>query len=233
MPDREAPESNGAEASGANASAPLREVWCEDALGWLERHAPLTGCSLITSLPDISGMPALGLAEWRDWFIAAAERVLDATPDEGVSIFYQTDIKWEGTWVDKSYLCHRAAERRGSALLWHRIICRKPPGQNNFGRPAYTHLLCYSRGVRDRAGRAYPDVLASTGAMTWSQAMGLDACRLACEYVLSHTATRRIVDPFCGIGSVLAVANALGLDAVGVEIVKKRARKARALRADR
>jgi hypothetical protein len=217
------------ESSGAPI-APVREVWCDDALGWLERHSPLAGCSLITSLPDVSGMPALGLAGWRAWFVAAAERVIDATPDDGVSIFYQTDIKWEGTWVDKSHLCHTAAEHRGSALLWHRIVCRKPPGRNNFGRPAYTHLLCYSRGVRDRGARAYPDVLPSTGAMTWSQAMGVDACRLACEYVLSHTSTRRIVDPFCGIGSVLAVANALGLDAVGVEIVKKRARKARQLR---
>ena len=174
-------------------------------------------------------MPALGLEGWRRWFVAAAERVLRATPDDGVSIFYQTDIKVAGTWVDKSYLCHRAAEQEGSALLWHRIVCRKPPGQDNFGRPGYTHLLCYSRGVRDRGARAYPDVLPSTGVMTWSQAMGVDACRLACDFVRSHTATRTVVDPFCGLGTVLAVANARGLDAVGVELVKKRARKAQRL----
>ncbi len=211
------------------SGSPSREVWCEDGLGWLERNGPLVGSSLVTSLPDVSGMPELGLAGWRDWFVAAAERVLRATPDEGVSIFYQTDIKLEGTWVDKSYLCHRAAEREGAALLWHRIVCRTPVGQDNFGRPGYTHLLCYSRGVRDRGVRAYPDVLPGTGQMTWSQAMGVEACRLACRYVLSHTPTRTVVDPFCGLGSVLAVANALGLDAVGVEIVRKRARRARAL----
>jgi hypothetical protein len=208
---------------------PTRTVWCEDALDWLERHRPLTGCSLVTSLPDVSGLPGLGLDGWRRWFVAAAERVLAATPDDGISIFYQTDIKVDGTWIDKSYLCHRAAEANGAALLWHRVVCRKPAGAANFGRPAYTHLLCYSRGVRDRGARAYPDVLPAAGEMTWSQAMGVEACRLCCDYVISHTRTRTVVDPFCGVGTLLAVANAMGLDAVGVEIVRKRARRARAL----
>ena len=214
---------------GGAPPAPRRSVWHDDGLVWLERNRPLSGCSLITSLPDVSGMPALGLDGWRRWFVAAAEQVMVATPDEGVSIFYQTDIKLGGTWVDKSYLCHRAAEQHGAALLWHRIVCRKPPGQDNFGRPAYTHLLCYSRGVRDRGPRAYPDVLPTTGLMTWSQAMGVEACQLACDFVLSHTTTRTVVDPFCGLGTVLAVANARGLDAIGVELVKKRARRAQHL----
>ncbi len=175
-------------------------------------------------------MPELGLDGWRSWFVGAAEQVMMATPDDGVSIFYQTDIKVDGVWIDKSYLCHRAAEEHGAALLWHRIVCRKPAGENNFGRPGYTHLLCYSRGLRDRGARAYPDVLPTTGTMTWSQAMGVEACRLACGYVLSHTSTRTVVDPFCGVGTVLAVGNAMGMAAVGVEIVRKRARKARTLR---
>jgi tRNA G10 N-methylase Trm11 len=38
-----------------------------------------------------------------------------------------------------------------------------------------------------------------------------------------------VVDPFCGVGTVLAVANAHGLDALGVEKHRKRAEQARAL----
>jgi hypothetical protein len=207
----------------------VRTVFAQDALPWLEERAPLAGCSFITSLPDLSSFPDLGLAGWRSWFIAAAELTLCATPDDGVTIFYQTDIKVEGTWVDKSYFCHLAAERQGAALLWHKIVCRKPAGQVNLGRPAYTHLLCYSRGVRDRVAQGYPDVLAEAGKMTWSQAMGVAACEVACNYVLSHTATRTIVDPFCGEGSVLAVANQLGLTAIGVEISRRRAQRAKNL----
>jgi DNA modification methylase len=50
--------------------------------------------------------------------------------------------------------------------------------------------------------------------------------------VLQHTPTRTVVDPFCGHGSVLAVANALGLSAVGVELSPKRAKRARNLTID-
>jgi hypothetical protein len=213
-------------------TVPSRTVWCADALPWLEQQAPLSGCSVVTSLPDVSGLPGLSLDAWKHWFMRAAGLCLAACPDEGVTIFYQTDIKIDGTWVDKSYLCHRAAEERGVALLWHKIACRRPAGQAAFGRPGYSHLLCYARVVRDRPLHPSADVLSRTGLMTWSQAMGVEACRLACRYVLTHTVTRTVVDPFCGHGTVLAVANRMGLGAVGVDITKKRARKARNLQLD-
>jgi hypothetical protein len=65
--------------------------------------------------------------------------------------------------------------------------------------------------------------------MPWSRAMGVDACRLACRYLIENTQTRVVVDPFCGKGTVLAVANGMGLDAVGVELSSKRRKTARAL----
>jgi tRNA G10 N-methylase Trm11 len=37
------------------------------------------------------------------------------------------------------------------------------------------------------------------------------------------------VDPFCGWGTVLAVANALGMDAVGVDLSARMCRRARVL----
>ncbi len=206
-----------------------REVHCEDALPWLQRNAPLEGCSIVTSLPDTSGLPALTLQAWKEWFVAAARATLAATDPQGVTIFHQTDIKRQGTWIDKSYLCHRAAEAEGAELLWHKIICRKPPGATAFGRPGYGHLLCYSRQLRDDVARSTTDVLPETGAMTWSRATGVAACELACRYVRAHTQSHTLVDPFCGLGTVLAVAERHGFHCVGVEIGKKRARKARSL----
>ncbi|WP_434385421.1 DNA methyltransferase [Melittangium boletus] len=207
-----------------------REVHCADALEWLAGQGVLAGCSLITSMPDVSEFPSYTLEQWKEWFVRTAGLVLSRCPDDGVTIFYQTDIKKDGTWVDKGYLVQKAAEGLGHALLWHKVVCRAPAGQTTFGRPAYSHLLCFSRGVRSDLGRSSPDVLPQAGEVTWTRGMGVEACLAACRYVLSHTPTRTIVDPFCGHGTVLAVANDLGLDAVGVELSRKRARKARALR---
>jgi hypothetical protein len=211
------------------AAAPLRTVRCGEALEWLRAQPVLGGHSFITSLPDVSEL-GLPLEAWRRWFVEAAALVLARCPGEGLAIFYQTDVLHEGMWLDKSYLIQKAAEQEGSPLRWHRIVCRRPPGALTFSRPAYTHLLCFSRGVRADPGRPRVDVLPETGRMIWPRAMGLEACLIACREVLAQTATRAIVDPFCGQGSVLAVANALGLAAIGVERSRKRCRAAEALR---
>ena len=212
-----------------NGSGAARVVHCADALGWLASAGVLSGCSFITSLPDVSELPALPLPEWRRWFVAAAALVLRSCPEDGVAIFYQTDIKKAGTWVDKGYLCSKAAEGEGFETLWHKVVCRKPAGTTTFGRPAYSHLLCFSRGVRDPVARSTADVLPEAGAQTWTRGMGETACALACRYVKECTPSRTIVDPFCGRGTALAVANAFGLSAIGVELSAKRARQARAL----
>jgi hypothetical protein len=206
-----------------------RTVECADALAWLASRETLAGCSVVTSLPDVSEFPELALAEWKQWFIRAAVAVLAKVPADGVAIFYQTDVKKAGAWVDKGYLISKAAEEAGCETLWHKVVCRRAPGTVTFGRPAYSHMLCFSRGVRVDLGRATADVLPEAGEVTWTRGMGVQACLAACRFILEHTATRTVVDPFCGHGTVLAVANALGLDAIGVELSRKRAKKARAL----
>lgn len=65
--------------------------------------------------------------------------------------------------------------------------------------------------------------------MPWPRAMGTAACDAVCTFLLAHTAARVVVDPFCGQGTMLAIANARGLDAVGVELSAKRAERARNL----
>ncbi|MCK8499980.1 site-specific DNA-methyltransferase [Myxococcus fulvus] len=208
-----------------------RTVHCEDALTWLAAQPILAGCSAVASLPDASEFPTLSLTEWKAWFIRAAALVMSRVPDDGVAIFYQTDVKDEGLWVDKGYLVSRAAEESGLGLLWHKVVCRRAPGTVTFGRPAYSHMLCFSRGIRVDLGKSTADVLPDAGEVTWTRGMGVEACQLACRFILEHTPTRTVVDPFCGHGTALAVANAMGLEAIGVELSRKRARKARNLRA--
>ena len=74
-----------------------------------------------------------------------------------------------------------------------------------------------------------PDVLPELGEMTWARAMGLAAAEFAVQWLKEHGNARSVVDPFCGVGTALAVANKLGLDAIGVELAQGRAQKAREL----
>jgi hypothetical protein len=209
---------------------PQRTVHTGDGVAWITAAALPPDHAVVTSLPDHSELPGLGFDGWRVWFEDVAARCCGAVAPEAVAVFYQTDVKHDGRWVDKAYLVQRGAERAGSHLLWHKVVCRAPPGVTTYGRPAYAHLLCFSRGLRLEPGQSSPDVLPELGEMTWARAMGTAPCEAVARFLLDHTACRTVVDPFCGLGTMLAVANDHGLDAVGVERSPKRAARAQALR---
>lgn len=208
---------------------PLRTVHCADAIAWLDQRALPAGHAVITSLPDTSEIPRLSFEAWQAWLSDTAALILRATSPEDAAIFYQTDIKREGAWVDKGYWVQRGAYAAGARLLWHKIVCRAPAGTATFGRPAYAHLLCFSRGLRADVARSTPDVLPRLGAMTWARAMGLEAVEASVRWLRANTAATVVVDPFCGVGTALAVANRHGMEAIGVELSPKRAEKARRL----
>jgi hypothetical protein len=212
---------------------PSRRVVHAEALAFLAANPAEAGTSVVTSLPDLSELPQKDYGEWRAWFVDAVRRVVDWVPDGGVAIFYQSDIRHEGSLVDKGFLVMQGAEGAGT-LLWHKIVCRKPPGTIAFGRPSYSHMICVERGPARRASIRHPgpDVIADAGFMPWSRAMGVEACRVALRFLREETETRVVVDPFCGQGTVLAVANAMGFEAVGIDIGAKRCKAARALRVE-
>ena len=146
------------------------------------------------------------------------------------AVFFQSDVRYQGEWVDKGYLVQRAAEQVGAKAVFHKIVCRKPPGTLSQGRASYSHLLAFTLGDVLLPKKPSADVLPDAGEKPWSRAMGTLACEAACRFLLDEAGARRVVDPFCGRGTVLAVANALGLDALGVELSSKRCRFARNLR---
>mmetsp|Transcript_47056 Transcript_47056/g.73641 ORF Transcript_47056/g.73641 Transcript_47056/m.73641 type:complete len:215 (+) Transcript_47056:146-790(+) len=182
-----------------------------------------------------------------------SELIMRMADDNSLVIFYQSDKRIEGRWLDKSFLLNTAAERAGTSLLWHKIVCIAKPGTPSHGRPAYTHMMCFSRHLRDTESFAQPDVLANRGDMPWARAMGSTACELACTYITKladwnmkakettdaeenlglgsvsgfnpeRKAKGTILDPFCGLGNALCVANRMGFNAIGVERNKKRAK---------
>src|SRR6185369_205850 len=186
-----------------------RTIIQAEALGWLAANPAPPGTSVITSLPDLSELPELGFSGWKSWFDQAARAVLRWTPSPGLALFFQSDIRQAGEWVDKSYLVQRAAEAEGRTLLWHKIVCRHAP--------------------RARVTHPGPDVLPDAGHKPWSKAMGVEACRLACRFLREESETTLVVDPFCGHGTALAVANHYGFDALGVELSTRKVRAAKRL----
>lgn len=204
-----------------------RTIHCTDGVEWLRGQQFAPDVSVITSLPDTSEL-TLSFDAWRGWFSDTAQLICERLAPTAVAVFFQTDIKRDGRWVDKAYLVQRGAERAGSFQLFHKVVCRAPPGMTTFGRPAYAHLLAFSRELRVEPGDSTADVLPRLGEMPWARAMGVEACEAAVTFVKNHGA-RCVVDPFCGLGTVLAVANQHGLDAIGVELSRKRAEKAELL----
>jgi hypothetical protein len=203
----------------------MRTVHHGDGVAFLANRLPADH-AIITSLPDHSELPKLGVAGWRAWFVETVALACRAVDDEAVAVFYQTDVKHDGRWIDKGHLVLSGADAAGSHALFHKIVCRVPPGTTTFGRPAYAHLIAVSRERRLAPGASTADVLPALGAMTWSRAMGAAACEAAVAFVAS-TGARVVVDPFCGLGSALAAANAHGLEAIGVELSRRRAAGAR------
>jgi hypothetical protein len=208
------------------ARVPQRVVHRTDGVAWLASTALPANHAIVTSLPDVSELGGVDFGAWRTWFVDTVTLACRQLADDGVAIFYQTDIKRDGRWVDKSFLVQLGVEAAGSSVLWHKVVCRVAPGSVTFGRPGYAHMLCVSRKRRVAAGRSTPDVLPALGAMTWARAMGTAACEAAAFFLVNDTDARVVVDPFCGVGTMLAIANAHGLDAVGCELSRRRAARA-------
>lgn len=205
-----------------------REVYCADAIPWMKERGVITGACAVTSLPDVSEIN-LSLARWRIWFTDAVSLVLQSVSPDSAALFFQSDIKREGEWVDKGALVIRAAEDAGAKVLFHKIVCRRPPGMLTMGRPGYTHLIAVSRAMKCPDVLPIPDIVTDAGRQPWVRAMGIRAAAHALRFARDQVGAKTIFDPFCGVGTVLAVANAMGLDAIGVEKAKKRAEQARAL----
>lgn len=204
-----------------------REVIHGDAVEWLVAHPKLADSSVIASLPDVSEL-GVSLDLWRAFFRAAVRACLLTTPDEGLCSFIQTDNKRDGHWISKAGLVLAVADELEVPLLFHKIVCRRPPGTRIHGRPGYLHVLAFSRRLLDDADHPTPDVLPDLGELPWSHSIGTRAAEAAVDAVRQLSPkTRRIVVPCCGIGTILAVANQRGFDVIGLERNRKRAEAAR------
>jgi hypothetical protein len=207
-------------------SSPRREIVCADAIAWMQARGRIERACAVTSLPDVSEI-GKALPVWREWFSNAVRLVVDSVPADSAALFFQSDIKRDGVWIDKGAIVIRAAEEAGAHVLFHKIVCRRPPGMLTQGRPGFTHLVAVSRAMKCPDILPIPDVIADAGRSLWVRAMGVRAAAHAVRFAKDQVGAKLIFDPFCGVGTIPAVANALGLDALGVELAKKRVEQSR------
>ena len=86
-------------------------------------------------------------------------------------------------------------------------------------------MLCYSK--EGPIGIPVTDVV-QRGEVTYANGFGIEAVKLVIQFLKKHK-IKTVTDPFVGSGTVVAVANAMGLKGIGVDIDKKQCAKARVL----
>lgn len=198
-----------------------RKIIEQDALVWLEKHKDLG--SIITSLPDMEETQHTEEA-YPKWFYAAAEKCILSTSENHPTIFYQTDRLYKGKRISKAFILMKAAEANNLQLVWHKIVLRRNIGKIDIRRPGFSHLLCFGdKGVK--AGKATPDVF-DAGGVLYPNGMGLQAATVALQAALYHGV--KVCDPFCGRGTVPALAETMGFEKIiGVDIDEQQAEAAR------
>lgn len=201
---------------------PTRRVLCQDALKWLENNDDID--CIITSMPEMEEVN-LKIKEYEAFFRKAARACFSSMNDEGYCIFLQTDRKHHG-WVDKGYWITDEGRNLGFHTVWKKIALTKEVGKADLFRPTYSTMLCFTKEAK--VGKLLPDVIYS-GDKTYTHAFGVESVSLCVDYVKSQ-GVKKIVDPFCGSGTTLAVANKMGLDAIGVDISKEACEMARKLK---
>lgn len=202
-----------------------RTILCTDAVSWLMNNNDDFEGSVFCGIPDIQDINLFAkktqgilcrAKEYETWFVNVIQAIFRRIRKGQCAIFSQTDFKVideEGMvayWMDKSYLCSKIAETYGFTLLWHKIALGSDIGSTSY-RPSFTHLLCYGNNVPFHSSMFQtPDVI-ERGHMTWPKATGLEACILAVAFLKHVVNTQLIINPFCGHGTIVAVANYFGM----------------------
>ncbi|MBS67227.1 MAG: hypothetical protein Tp170SUR191951_14 [Prokaryotic dsDNA virus sp.] len=200
-----------------------KRIVCADALEWLAGDCP--PCSVVASPPDQNEL-GCSIEDWEVFYRTALERTFAVLAPGAPAVIYATDRKAEGQWHSKAAMIMGLGEAAGLRVLWHKIVLRRGVGKADIHRPGYSHLIALG-DEKTRPGTATPDVI-ERGHMLYPNAMGMTAAKLAIEF--AGRPRLPLVDPFCGRGTVPAMAEAMGLDAIGIDIDPAQCKAAEALR---
>lgn len=194
---------------------PTRQIiWADSIHNYLPERK--TDGAIFTSIPDASeiGVP---LKDYEEWFGTAADLCFNYSGGRP-SVFFQTDRKGQGVWLSKARWLMEWAERRKIRLLAHKIVLRRSVGATDLHRPGYSHLLMFG-GDKVKPGKASPDVL-QQGPTLYDNGIPFNAVLVGLNFIAKQALLppMPVIDPFCGRGTIPYLAEAVGLNSIGVDI---------------
>jgi len=178
----------------------------------------------------------MNITDWKIWFESVLETIMTKLAPNHFAIFYQSDIRFPihnqlnptekicEEWLDKGYLIIKVAEKVGLRVIWHKIMLTHPIGTSKTGRAGYSHMICVAPVTLTVPDFSQPDVV-MRGETLWASGAGLDAMILAVRFA-KKLKTECLIDPFCGYGTTLAVADYFGIKSIGIELSLKKCKKA-------
>lgn len=203
----------------------MKKIIMGDALEWMRQN--LGAGAIITSPPDADEIGER-TENWIDFFRLSVELCFGAAAPNCPVVFYVTDRKNGGRLWSKSYEIISIGSKCNFHLMRHKIALRRGPGKVDLHRPGYTHLIAFNTALRP--GSPTPDVF-DRGKAFYADGMGVNAAEIACRYVDSVTSPDVVViNPFCGRGAIPAMAEAIGRDSIGIELLPDQCAFATALK---
>lgn len=189
------------------------QIICTDALEWLSKQQSIP--NVVTGICDLDEMPGYDMERYLEFLETVVDLILQKLQNGCYAIFVQTDRKFQKSWIDKSYIITRLAQRHKIKMIWHKIVLHRNVDATDLHRPTYAHMLCYSRD--GTTGIATADVI-PVSKKSYKNATPPEAAKRALDFVAKHSNVKVVVDPFVGRGTIPQLARSLGLDSIGIDI---------------
>lgn len=196
-----------------------RKIIQQDALVWLRSQPNQSIANFVTGICDLdeTDEPS-NMAKYLDFFREVTQLILSKLHPDGYAVFIQTDRKYQRQWIDKSYIITKIAREFNPPLkmVWHKIVLHRDVNRTDLHRPTYAHMLCYTH--HGTTGEATPDVLPVSGKL-YKNGTPIGAAETAINFIKRYSKSGiTVVDPFVGQGTIPAISNYYGLNAIGIDI---------------
>jgi hypothetical protein len=199
-------------------------ILCQDSVLWLKSQPDQSISNVITGIPDLNELgPDTDKKKYLEFFNEVSQLIFKKLQPDGYAIFVQTDRKYDGALIDKSYLLTDSAYKCGLKLVWHKMVCQRDVGKKDLYRPTYSHFLCYT--LKGSPGTAFEDVF-PVGGKLYENGTPFNVALSAADFISKkikkqkHQTLYQVVDPFVGRGTVGLSCVQKGLTFLGIDIDK-------------